>query len=46
MLDKNAKRSVYVPAIHNTKRVLGVSQKISLETGLDKWIKWLKVRKV
>lgn len=46
MLDKNAKRGVYVPAIHNTKRVLGVSQKISLETGLDKWIKWLKVRKV
>ena len=46
MVDKNAKRSVYVPAIHNTKRVLGVSQKISLETGLDKWIKWLKVGKV
>jgi dTDP-glucose 4,6-dehydratase len=46
MVDKNAERSVYLPEIHNTKRILGVAQKVSLEAGLDKWINWLKVSKV
>jgi dTDP-glucose 4,6-dehydratase len=46
MVNKNTKRSIYVPAINNTKRVLGVTQKVSLEVGIDKWINWLKVSKV
>jgi nucleoside-diphosphate-sugar epimerase len=46
MVNKNTKRSIYVPAINNTKRVLGVTQKVSLEDGIDKWINWLKVSKV
>ena len=46
MVNKNTKKSIYVPAIHNTKRVLGVTQKVSLEAGMDKWIKWLKVSEI
>jgi hypothetical protein len=46
MISQNTKKSVYVPAINNTKRVLGVAQKVSLETGIDKWINWLNVSKV
>jgi dTDP-glucose 4,6-dehydratase len=34
--------SHYVPSIENTKKYLGVTQKISFSEGLDRWIKWLK----
>jgi dTDP-glucose 4,6-dehydratase len=35
--------SHYVPSIINTKKHLGVTQKVSFSEGLDRWIKWLKI---
>jgi nucleoside-diphosphate-sugar epimerase len=35
--------SHYVPSIENTKKHLGVTQKISFSEGLERWIKWLKI---
>lgn len=38
----NSPISHYVPSIENTKKYLGVTQKISFNEGLERWIKWLK----
>jgi len=34
--------SHYVPSIENTKKYLGVSQSVSFNEGIERWIKWLK----
>ena len=34
--------SHYVPSIENTKKFLGVSQSVSFNVGIERWIKWLK----
>jgi nucleoside-diphosphate-sugar epimerase len=38
----NSPISHYVPSIENTKKYLGVTQKILFSEGLERWIKWLK----
>ena len=36
--------NIYVPEIQNTKRVLGVTQKVSLDQGIDRWVEWVKAQ--
>ena len=38
----NSPISHYVPNIENTKKYLGVAQKVSFNEGIARWIKWLK----
>jgi UDP-glucuronate decarboxylase len=38
----NSPISHYVPCIENTKKYLGVTQKVSFSEGIERWIKWLK----
>lgn len=37
--------SRYVPSSSSTHRILGVTQKVSLSEGLERWIKWLSESK-
>jgi UDP-glucuronate decarboxylase len=38
-----AKITNYVPSIENTKKFLNVSQRVSLEDGIDRWVKWIQL---
>jgi nucleoside-diphosphate-sugar epimerase len=42
ILNPSAVPSRYVPSTQNAQQILGVSQKVSLVDGLERWIRWIE----
>jgi len=45
LLDPTLEASIYVPSTSKTREVLNVNETVSLENGLERWIKWLELTK-
>ena len=45
LLEPDSEASIYVPSTSKTREILKVKERVSLEDGLERWIKWLKLTK-
>jgi hypothetical protein len=45
LLNPDSEASIYVPSTLNTREMLKVKESVSLENGLERWIKWLELTK-
>ena len=45
LLKPDSEASIYVPSTSKTREMLKVKEGVSLEDGLDRWIKWLELTK-
>jgi hypothetical protein len=45
LLDPTSEASIYVPSTSKTREMLNVNETVSLENGLERWIKWLELTK-
>lgn len=43
--NQDAEASIYVPSTKNAQKILKVKEKVSLENGLERWIRWLELTK-
>jgi hypothetical protein len=45
LLNPDSEASIYVPSTSKTCEKLKVKESVSLENGLERWIKWLELTK-
>jgi dTDP-glucose 4,6-dehydratase len=43
--NQNSEASIYVPSTINAQEILKVTEKVCLEIGLERWIRWLELTK-
>ena len=45
LLKPDSEASIYVPSTSKTREILKVKESVSIENGLERWIKWLELTK-